>query len=164
MSFLLIEFNFCPREQRKSNCENNFHMFMLLSAEKLRNPHYYQIIQMKFFSLFYWHFLWVHALNQVYNSDKTFALNTGLWHGLFCWGHPIRKKYIGCSIFPIFLSNICKDTFEYLCMGQSIYECVSPYLLTDFIWQSSKSTCRMVKARGMRTLKKKKNWATQTFS
>ena len=84
MSFLLIEFNFCPREQRKSNCENNFHMFMLLSAEKLRNPHYYQIIQMKFFSLFYWHFLWVHALNQVYNSDKTFALNTGLWHGLFC--------------------------------------------------------------------------------
>ena len=89
MSFLFIEFNFCPREQRKSNCENHFHMFMLLSAEKLRNPHYYQIIQMKFFSLFYWHFLWVHALNQVYNSDKTFALNTGLWHGLFCCTSPI---------------------------------------------------------------------------
>ena len=70
-------------------------------------------------------------------------------------GTSNKKIYIGCSIFPIFLSNICKDTFEYLCMGQSIYECVSPYLLTDFIWQSSKSTCRMVKARGMRTLKKK---------
>ena len=36
MSFLFIEFNFCPREQRKSNCENHFHMFMLLSAEKLQ--------------------------------------------------------------------------------------------------------------------------------
>ena len=23
MSFLFIEFNFCPRKQRKSNCENN---------------------------------------------------------------------------------------------------------------------------------------------
>ena len=53
MSFLFIEFNFCPREQRKSNCENHFHMFMLLSAEKLRNSYYYQIIQKKFFNLFF---------------------------------------------------------------------------------------------------------------
>ena len=36
MSFLFIEFNFCPREQRKSNCEKHFHMFMLLSTEKLQ--------------------------------------------------------------------------------------------------------------------------------
>ena len=53
MSFLFIEFNFCPREQRKSNCENHFHMFMLLSAEKLRNSYYYQIIQKKLFNLFF---------------------------------------------------------------------------------------------------------------
>ena len=60
MSFLFIEFNFCPREQRKSNCENHFHMFMLLSAEKLRNSYYYQIIQKKFFNFFLYYFFRYH--------------------------------------------------------------------------------------------------------
>ena len=82
MSFLFIEFNFCPREQRKSNCENHFHMFMLLSAEKLRNSYYYQIIQKKFFNSFFWHFLWLHAFNQVYNSDKTFPIHNELSSGV----------------------------------------------------------------------------------
>ena len=82
MSFLFIEFNFCPREQRKSNCENHFHMFMLLSTEKLRNSYYYQIIQKKLFNLFFWHFLWLHAFNQVYNSDKTFPIHNEFSSGV----------------------------------------------------------------------------------
>ena len=110
MSFLFIEFNFCPREQRKSNCENHFHMFMLLSTEKLRNSYYYQIIQKKLFNLFFWHFLWLHAFNQVYNSDKTFPIHNEFSSGVPAWAAnsnwPIRrptdfkmttKSLVGCS-------------------------------------------------------------------
>ena len=32
--------------------------------------------------VFFWHFLWVHAFNQVYNSDKTFPKLNELWSGV----------------------------------------------------------------------------------
>ena len=121
MSFLFIEFNFCPREQRKSNCENHFHMFMLLSAEKLRNSYYYQIIQKKFFNLFFWHFLWWHAFNQVYNSDKTFPIHNEFSSGVPAWAIILQSfgfsqkfnnvyqycKHMICdSIYLFFFLNI----------------------------------------------------------